>query len=101
MYTKTVMYTLIIHLVTRYSIIIDLRFSFNDGERDDLSTAQVSPFGVGTVSLALCILMIPGVGKRFSDGIRKTFTHPYTDCRRNPIVSFLTTNRIKPDWREK
>jgi hypothetical protein len=25
---------------------------------------------------------------------KKTFTLPYTDCRLNPIVSFLTTNRI-------
>ena len=36
-----------------------------------------------------------GVGKRFSDGIKKSFTHPYTDCRLDPIVSVLTTNRVK------
>jgi len=35
-----------------------------------------------------------GEGKRFFDGIKKSFTLPYTDCRLEPIVSFLTTNRI-------
>ena len=35
-----------------------------------------------------------GAGKRFLDGIKKTFTRPYTDCRLNAIVSFLTANRI-------
>ena len=35
-----------------------------------------------------------GVGKRFFDGIKKSFTHPYTDCRLDPIVSFLTINRM-------
>ncbi len=36
-----------------------------------------------------------GVGKRFFDGIKKTFTHLYAGCHLNPIVSFLTTNRIR------
>ena len=35
-------------------------------------------------------------GKRFFDGIKKTFTLLYTGDRLNPIVSFLTTNRIMP-----
>ena len=35
-----------------------------------------------------------GEGKRFFDGIKKSFTLPYTDCHLEPIVSFLTTNRI-------
>ena len=36
-----------------------------------------------------------GEGKRFFDPIKKSFTLPYTDCHLEPIVSFLTTNRIR------
>ena len=35
------------------------------------------------------------MGKHFFDSIKELFTHPYTDCRFDPIVSFLTTNRVK------
>ena len=35
-----------------------------------------------------------GEGKLFFDPIKKSFTLPYTDCHLEPIVSFLTTNRI-------
>ena len=42
-----------------------------------------------------------GEGKRFFDGIEKSFTLPYTDCHLEPIVSFLTTNRITHPYKKR